>query len=166
MTEFVIPVELFACSYNDGKGSADLDKVIDKWNAWTDKNGIDDYAAWTLTPYYFGPEQEFDVIWMGAGKGASFAAFSAAMGEWSQHLTDAGSTTGIWAWYPAYGGGSEEFSFKWLQAHNNLADLGADYESFGNGGGYVTHSRLFGHLINCDSTRAYVAQSRRFMQLR
>jgi hypothetical protein len=99
-------------------------------------------------------------------KGASFAALSAAMGEWSQHLTDAGSTAGIWAWYPAYGGGGEEFSFKWLQAHKNLADLGVDYESFGNGGGYVTHSRLFGHLINCDSTRAYVAQSRRFVQLR
>jgi len=33
----VIPVELFACKYKDGKGAADLDKVNDKWNAWADK---------------------------------------------------------------------------------------------------------------------------------
>ena len=66
----VIPVELFTCTYNDQKGPGDLDQVVDKWNAWADKEGLDDYAAWTLTPYYFGMEQEFDVIWLGAGKDA------------------------------------------------------------------------------------------------
>ena len=225
----VIPVELFACSYNDRKGPSDLDQVIDKWNAWADENGVDDYAAWTLTPYYFGPEQEFDVLWLGAGKdavafgkaqdaynaenaglhddfdevltcnshsnfasinfklppegatpadsvltfsdckyeeGASFPALSGAMGDWSKHLSDAGSKTGVWHWYPVYGGGGEEYSFKWIEAHENLAALGADYESFGNGGGFVTRGRLLGHLIDCDSRRAYLAQSRRFVQLR
>jgi len=225
----VIPVELFTCSYNEGKGASDLDKVIDNWNAWADKEKLDDYAAWTLTPYYFGAEQEFDVIWLGAGKdavalgkgqdsylrndegldaqfseviscdahvnfasisfkappkgatpknsvltfsdcsykeGATFAALGAAMGEWSQHLSDAGSKAGVWHWYPAYGGGGEEFSFKWLEAHENFAALGADYESYGNGRGFETYGRLFGHLLSCDSTRAYVAQSRRFVQLR
>jgi hypothetical protein len=225
----VIPVELFACSYNEQKGPDDLDKVIDNWNAWADRQGIDDYAAWTLTPYYFGQEQEFDVIWVGAGKdavalgkaqdsylsknegledqfneviscdahtnmaslnykappkgatpansimtfsdckykeGATFAALSAAMGDWSQHLSDAGSKAGIWHWYPMYGGGGEEFSFKWIEAFKNFAELGVDYESFGNGGGYATSGRLFGHLLSCDSSRAYLAQSRRFVQLR
>jgi hypothetical protein len=225
----VIPVELFSCSYKDRKGPDDLDKVIDKWNAWADKNGLDDYAAWTLTPYYYGPDQDFDVIWMGAGKdavalgkaqddynaennglhedfdevlscdshsnfasinfkappegdtpansvltfsdckykdGVSFAALGAAMDDWSQHLADTGSKAGIWHWYPVYGGGGAEFSFKWLEAFENLADLGADYESFGNGGGFVTNGRLFNHLISCDSSRAYLAKSRRFVQLR
>ena len=174
----VIPVELYTCTYNDRKkGPGDLDRVIDKWNDWADTKGFDNYAAWTLTPYYFGPEQEFDLIWLGAGKdaialgkaqdtylnendgladdfeeviscdahsnyasinfkappegatpansvltfsdctyeeGASFSGLGAAMGEWSQYLADAGSTAGIWHWYPAYGGGGEEFDFKWL----------------------------------------------------
>lgn len=225
----VIPVELFACKYNDGKGSADLDKVIDKWNAWADKEGIDDYAAWTLTPYYFGSEQDFDVIWLGAGKdavalgkaqdaymgekaglhaafneaiscdahsnfasirykasskaatpgnsvlafsdckfkeGADSAALGAAMGEWSAYLTNAGSETTIFHWYPAYGGGGEKFDFKRIQVYQNFADLGADYERFGNGRGYETHGKLLGHLIDCDSNRAYVTQSRRFVELR
>jgi len=225
----IIPVELFTCTYNSRQESDDLDKVIDKWNAWADRNGTDDYAAWTLTPYYFGPQQEFDMIWMGAGKtaaalgkaqddynandegliddfaevlscdahnnfasvnykappegatpassvltfsdckykeGASFSAVSAAMAEWAQYLSDEGSPTGIWHWYPAYGGGGEEFDFKWLQAHENLESLGADFDRYGTGGGFVTRGRLLGHLIDCDSSRAYLAQSRRFVQLR
>jgi hypothetical protein len=225
----VIPVELYTCTYNNRQDPEDLDKVIDKWNAWADRNGTNDYAAWTLTPYYFGPDQEFDVIWMGAGKtavalgktqddymannegldddfeeviscdshsnfasinfkappegatpatsiltfsdctykeGASSSAVSGAMAEWTQYLSDEGSTSGIWHWYPAYGGGSEEFDFKWLQAYENLADLGADYDRYGTGGGFATRGRLLGHLIDCDSTRAYLAQSRRYVQLR
>ena len=225
----VIPVELYACSYNSRQGPDDLDKVIDKWTAWADARDVNDYAAWTLTPYYYGAEQEFDVIWLGAGKdavalgkgqddfiannggiqddfdeilscgahsnfasishkapaegatpansvltfsdckyleGATFEAVGSAMAEWSQYLSDAGSTAGIWHWYPAYGGGGEEFDFKWLQAHENLAGLGADYERIGNGRGFETRARLLDHLIDCDSARAYLAQSRRFVQLR
>lgn len=225
----VIPVEMFTCTYNDRQGPDDLDDVIDRWNAWADRNAIDYYAAWTLTPYYFSPNQEFDVIWLGAAKdavalgrgqslwlngdhglqddfdevmtcnahnnfasiefkqppenatpqnsiltfsdctyrdGASFAALGAAMAEWAQYLDGQGSTAGIWHWYPVYGGGGEEFDFKWLQAFANLEDLGADYERYGNGRGYVTRGRLMGHMIECDSARAYLAQSRRFVQLR
>jgi len=225
----VIPVELYACSYNARKGPDDLDRWVNKWTAWADAREATDYAAWTLTPYYFGPEQEFDVIWMGAGKdavalgmaqddflanndglqddvdeiiscaehtnfasinhkappegatpansvltfsdctyqeGATFEAVGSAMAEWAQYLSDAGSTSGIWHWYPAYGGGGEEFDFKWLQAYENLADLGADYERYGNGRGFETRARLLDHLVQCDSSRAYLAQSRRFVQLR
>ena len=225
----IIPVELFTCNYNDGKGPDDLDKVIAKWNKWADKNGIDDYAAWTLTPYYFSPEQEFDIIWLGAGKdavalgkaqdsyiaedaglheafnevlscdahlnfasinfkaapqgdtpsnsvltfsdcsykdGATFDALGDAMGKWSQHLSEGGSKATIFHWYPVYGGGKEEFDFKWLEAHENFATLGADYERYGNGRGFETKRVLLNHLISCDSRRAYVAQSRRYVQLR
>jgi hypothetical protein len=228
-SSLVIPVELFTCNYNEGKGPADLDKIIVKWNSWADKTGSEDYSAWTLTPYYFGPDQEFDLIWLGAAKtavalgqiqdaylnenaglqagfaevlscdahsnfaslnykaapdgaspknsiltfsdctykeGSSFEAMSAAMGEWSQHLTNAGSEAAIFHWYPAFGGGGEEFSFKWLEAHENLASLGADYDSYGTGKGYEVFGGLFDDLIDCDSTRAYVAQNRRFVQLR
>ncbi len=88
------------------------------------------------------------------------------MAEWTQYLSDEGSTSGIWHWYPAYGGGGEEFDFKWLQAYEDLADLGADYDRHGTVGGFATRGRLLGHLIDCDSTRAYLAQSRRYVQLR
>jgi hypothetical protein len=225
----IIPVELYACTYNDRKDSGDLDDVVDKWNAYMDSKGNDSYAAWTLTPNYFGPNQEFDVIWMAASKnaiamgetadawhadndgiaddfaevltcnghsnfasvnykalpdgdpastavltfsdcsykeGASFDAIGAAMAKWSQYLTDAGSTAGIFHWYPVWGGGGEEFSFKWIEGFANHAELGADYERMGNGLGFVTHGRLFGHLLSCDSARVYDARNRRSAQLR
>jgi len=58
-------VEIFTCNYADGKGAADLDKVVAKWNKWADKQGMTDYSAWTLTPFYAGAEQDFDVLWLG-----------------------------------------------------------------------------------------------------
>lgn len=227
----VIPVELYACSYNDRKGPDDLERWAAKWTAWADRQGIDDYAAWTLTPYYFGPgdNEGIDVIWMGAGKdaialgksqsawmstnnglndeifeimscashanfasinvkmppqnatptdsvltfsdctfndGATFAATNAAMGAWADYLEAEGSEAGIWNWYPAYGGGGDNFDFKLLQAHASLESLGADYERYTNGRGFVTRGRLLGHLVDCDTSRAYLAKSRRFVQLR
>lgn len=225
----VVPVELFVCTYHEGKGSSDLDKAINAWNKWADKQGWDNYAAWTLTPYYYGPEQDFDLLWLGAGKdavalgkaqdaylgenaglragfnevvscsahvnyasvqykappkgatpgdsvltfsdckfkeGSTFEALGTAMGEWSKHLADGGSTAGIWHWYPVYGGGGEELDFKWLEGFRNFEELGGDFERMGNGGGYKVSGELFGDLLDCDSSRAYLAKNRRHAQLR
>lgn len=74
------PVELFACSYNDGKGPADLDKAVAAWNAWADNQKLNEYSAWTLVPYYSGPEQEFDVLWLGGSSKA--AALGRAQDRW------------------------------------------------------------------------------------
>lgn len=225
----IIPVELYACKYNEGQGPGNLEEVITMWSSWADKTGLDNYAAWTLTPFYYGPDQEFDVLWLGAGKdavalgaaqdmylakggeiaqgfskvlscnahvnfaslnykappkgdtpestvltfsncsykdGAHLPTLSEAMGKWAKHLEDQGSETAIFHWYPAFGGGGEKFDFKWLQAHENFAALGKDYESYGNGGGYKLNGELFDDLIECDSTRAYIAKNRRHVQLR
>jgi len=63
-----VPTELWACKYNEGQGSDDLDAVAGKWNAYMDENEADTYLAWTLTPQYFTDEQDFDVLWLGAWK--------------------------------------------------------------------------------------------------
>jgi hypothetical protein len=76
----VIPVELFACSYNNRQDAGDLDQVIARWNAWMDERNNDTYAAWTLTPYHYGPNQDFDLIWMGAYKDGN--AMGAGTDQW------------------------------------------------------------------------------------
>jgi hypothetical protein len=63
-----IPVDIFTCNYNEGKGPADLDAVTVTWNAYMDENNADDYAAWTMTKHYASDEQDFDVAWLGAHK--------------------------------------------------------------------------------------------------
>lgn len=61
---YVTPVDTFTCSFNDGKGAADLDKAIADWNTWMDDQGADSYGAFTLTPYYYG-DDTFEIGWLG-----------------------------------------------------------------------------------------------------
>ena len=68
----VIPVDMYACKYNEQSGPKDLDAYSAKFNAWADAKGLNDLSVWTLTPYYYGPgdNSDFDFIWMIAGKTA------------------------------------------------------------------------------------------------
>lgn len=61
---YVTPVDTFTCSYNEGKGPADLKKAIADWNAWMDEQGTSDYGAIVLTPYYYGADT-FELGWLG-----------------------------------------------------------------------------------------------------
>lgn len=61
----LVPVETFTCDFNDGKGMSDLQKVIDEWNDFLDKKGVEYYFAAVITPFYYG-ELAFDVGWLGA----------------------------------------------------------------------------------------------------
>ena len=79
-SEPAVPVEIYTCTYNEGMGPADLDAATAKWNAWADERGMNDYTAWTLTKFYSGPEQEFDVIWLGVSPTAK--AMGAAQDEY------------------------------------------------------------------------------------
>lgn len=74
------PMEMYACRYNDGKGPADLDAATQNFNKWADKQNVTDYSAWTLVPYYFSDEQDFDVLWFGAADKA--AALGRVQDSW------------------------------------------------------------------------------------
>ena len=217
------PLEMFACRYNEGKGPADLDAATKNWNAWADKNGVDDYSAWTLVPYYSGPDQDFDVLWLGGSDNAktmgrvqdtwlatgskeaegfaevvscdvhaayavlrmkkppkrdnpsniviSFSDCNTAEGitfddlyvpliEWGNYKGENGSTAGMWVFFPSYGGGGEEFDFKWVTAHQNLEDMGADWDQFSESG-WKKAGELFAGKLECDSSRSYLATNRR-----
>ena len=82
------PIELFTCTYNEGKGHDDLAPVVSAWNAWADSQGITDYSAWTLIPYYTSPQQEFDVIWLGGSPSA--VALGRAQDAWISTGGDVG----------------------------------------------------------------------------
>lgn len=76
----VLPVELYICKFQENKGIADLNVVVDRWNKYQDDREMDDYAAWLLTPFFFGTEQDFDVIWLGAYKDGQ--AMGAGIQDW------------------------------------------------------------------------------------
>lgn len=218
-----VPVELYTCKYNEGKGPADLDKVIANWNKWADERQLDNYSAWTLTPFYSSPEQDFDVAWMGVsptgaglgaalddwlanggalqaefeavspcdshsmfaamrfknppdranpsrvyisfsdckiGDGKTFADIAPALSAWSEFRSSHGSTAGMWVFFPVYGGGGEEFDFKFVASYGSLAEQGNDFDNYDS----EKAGELFpAGLLDCDSSRVYIAQNRRMM---
>ena len=225
----IVAAEVYACSYNDGKGPDDLDDASDGWNAWADDNGVDDYAAWTLTPYHYGPNQDFDVLWLGAWKdgnamgagvdqllmdgadelaafgevltcnnhiaagslayklppsgtpstgvitfsncniedGRNYQEVVEATKEWVGVITDAGSQSAMYHWFPIYGGGGEDTpDYIRLTVYPNHTELGADFERMTNGELFRQSNALFGGLVDCDISRVYNAQVRRAAQIR
>ncbi|MDJ0812643.1 MAG: hypothetical protein QNJ23_02875, partial [Woeseiaceae bacterium] len=60
----IIPVEIFACSFEEGMGPDDLNAVTAKWNEWMDDEEVTTYFAAHLYPA-FSTELPFDVGWIG-----------------------------------------------------------------------------------------------------
>lgn len=215
------PMEIFTCKYNEGQDRADLDAAIGKWNKWADEEDLTDYSAWILVPYYSGPEQDFDVIWLGGSEkaksmgraqdtwlatgGAEQRAFDEAitcdshgafsvlrmkqpperdnpsnlvvsfsdcnmaedvsfddlympLRQWGKYKGENGSTAGMWVFFSAFGGGGEQYDFKWVTAHQDLEALGEDWDQY-NESGWEKANELFAGKLSCDSSRAYLANN-------
>ncbi len=74
-TPSINPIEIYACSFNEGQTMDDLMRVTADWNAWMDAEGQDDYWAVTLMPLYHSTEIDFDIAWVGGWPdGATMAA--------------------------------------------------------------------------------------------
>jgi hypothetical protein len=73
-----VPVEFFACNWQEGKNMGDLEKVYKKFNQWADKNDSG-YSAWILTPQ-FHDGVDFDIGWMGSWPDAN--AFGKSQDTW------------------------------------------------------------------------------------
>ena len=58
-------IDTYLCNYNEGKGKADLDKVVAKWNKWMDKSGGAPYSAWVMTPVLTSVNMPIDLAWLG-----------------------------------------------------------------------------------------------------
>jgi len=215
-----VPVEIYACNYTEGHGPTDLDSVSAKWNKWADGQGLSDYSAWTLTPFYFSDNQEFDWLWIGVSPtaqamgaaqddwlangsevgeefaristcnghtnfaslmfkqaaeredmstsvvtfsdcniadGKSFDDVAPAIAAWAEHRTGQGSKAAHFVLFPAYGGGGEDFDFKYVNSHATHEEQGIDYDNYDPD----KATELFSDLLECDSSRVYNSTNRR-----
>ncbi len=216
-SDSAVPVELYICSYADGRGPDDLADVNAAWNTWADGRGMDNYSAWILEKFYAGPEQDFDYIWLGVAPtakemgaiqddwransgdldaefekvgpcdahsnfasvnfkqppqndnppdnivlsfsdcsvadGKSFDDVATAITTWTADLTEQGSASGHWILFPVYGGGGEDFDFKWVVGHDTHVAQGVDWDNYN----VDLASELFDDLLDCDSARVYNA---------
>jgi len=83
--------------------------------------------------------------------------------EWGEYKGDKGSTAGMWVFFLNFGGGGETFDFKWVTAHQNLEDMGADWDEV-NEAGWKKANELFQGKLKCDSSRTYLATNRRMAE--
>ncbi len=218
----VIPVELYACSYNEGMGYSELADATEVFNDWADDEDINNYDAWIMAPFYMGAEQDFDFLWLGVAptgqamgaiqdqwlatgqegieafaemsncgvhaqfaavnfkqpperedpnslvmsfsdcnlsEGVSFDDIAPSITKWGEMRAEQGSSAGLWALFPAYGGGGEEFDFKFIGAWQNMADMGTDFDTYSEVADEA--EAMFGDKVSCDSSRVYVASKAR-----
>ena len=73
------PVELYACTFRDGKGMKDLEKANDDFKKWAASN-TSGHSAWMITPQFRSMEPEFHVGWIGAYQSAE--DFGASIDKW------------------------------------------------------------------------------------
>jgi len=93
------------------------------------------------------------------GEGKSFTNDVApALTAWAEYRTSQGSTAGHWVFFPVYGGGGEEFDFKFVASHGNFEEQGVDFDNYEPG---KAREIFPAGLLSCDSSRVYIATTRR-----
>ena len=61
------PIEAFYCNIREGKDRKDIEKAIDKFNAWSDASDENDgYMAWMMVPQFATHPDTPDLIWLGS----------------------------------------------------------------------------------------------------
>lgn len=95
--------------------------------------------------------------------GVSMDDVFTGLDAWTAYQTESGYQNGSWVFFPAYGGGGEEFDFKMVSAWDSHAERGRDYDLYANGGGYQKRGEIMGDMLDCDSSRVYDSALRRAM---
>lgn len=73
------PVELYACTFREGKSMKDLEKANANFQKWAASN-TSGHSAWMITPQFRSMDGEFHVGWIGAYESA--ADFGSSVDKW------------------------------------------------------------------------------------
>ncbi|MGK0375427.1 MAG: hypothetical protein ACJA2E_001906 [Arenicella sp.] len=88
------------------------------------------------------------------GEGSTMSASVEAIGKMNAYQSEQGSAASQWLFFPAFGG-EVDYDFKMVTAHTNYASLGADYERYLNGRGFMKAAEIIGDKFDCGTTRVY-----------
>ena len=83
-----------------------------------------------------------------------------ANAAWAEYRTAQGSTSGHWTFFPAYGGGGEDYDYKAVGSYGSHAEHGTDWDNFDPAKG----REIFGGVSDCDSARVYNATNIRMAE--
>jgi len=97
---------------------------------------------------------------VGDGKSMADDVFP-ALNAWGEFRSSHGSTAGMWVFFPVYGGGGEEYDFKAVTSNSNHAAAGADFDNYDPAKAREIFPR---GMLDCDSSRSYIATNRRMAE--
>jgi hypothetical protein len=83
----------------------------------------------------------------------------AAMRSWGDYRAANGSLGGQWLWFPAYGGGAVDYTFKLVYGFSGLESFGNYWSWYVDNQGYLTWGDMTGGLVSCDVDRAYIGDT-------
>ena len=75
----VDPVDMYMCTFREGKGFDDLDKLDARWKKWAAKNDPNQ-SAWRIVPILRATDDPFEVGYLGSW--TTGQAMGAGMGAW------------------------------------------------------------------------------------
>ena len=58
-------IEIYTCNFTGTNDMADVMGVATRWNAWADRNNVNDYTAFVATPFLYSTDLEYDALWLG-----------------------------------------------------------------------------------------------------
>lgn len=145
---------------DSGNLSDDFDKVIDC-------GGHSNFASTNIRP----PGGD----WPGERGLAVFSDCNVAEGKtipdalavhraWAKHLDSIGSKAGMWVFFPGFGTNERNddddsaapgYDYKIVASHPDMKSVGAYWENYTNGGGYMKGMELGAGVLTCDSPRIY-----------
>jgi hypothetical protein len=95
------PVDLYGCTFKEGKGMADLDRLDAKFKKWAEKNDAEQ-SSWRIAPILRDTEGQFDVGYIGSwntgaamGKGMDAFGTNTELNAAYQAVIDCGHS--LWA---------------------------------------------------------------------
>mgnify|MGYP001816905359 FL=1 len=146
----------------------------DKWlatgakeaEAFADAMTCDTHAAFAVLMMKQPPQSEdesnFIVTFSDCeiAEGMTFDDLYMPIKEWGEYKAENGSSAGHWVFFPSYGGGNEDYDFKWVSTADSFESLGANWDQFSESG-WEKANELFRGKLSCDSSRVYVATTRR-----
>ncbi len=80
-TPSLFPIEVYGCSYNEGKDLDDLLQVAKDWDKWADREIPEAGFAFVLSPYLVDSANgHSDIYWVNLNP--TFESMGSAMDEW------------------------------------------------------------------------------------
>mgnify|MGYP001553764860 FL=1 len=88
-------------------------------------------------------------------EGKTVADAMAVHRAWAAHLDSTGSKAGMWVFFPGFGQNNPDWDYKVVTSHPDYLSMGADWESYTNGQGWMKAMEIGAGVLSCDSPRAY-----------